>query len=91
MPYLEGQAFTGICRYSLFATSDQKPYLNVCTFLLQVLPLVPPDPQFFSPYSGTDANCGNPLLICLEGLINDGLLQPNDRPAPVRWPSLFLP
>ena len=28
----------------------------------QMLPLGPPDPMFFSPYSGTDANCGNPVV-----------------------------
>ncbi len=32
----------------------------------QMLPLVPPDPMFYSPYSGTDANCGNPLLISID-------------------------
>ena len=49
----------------------------------QVLPLVPPDSQFYSPYSGTDSNCGNPLLISLEELIMAGLLDAADRPAVV--------
>lgn len=47
----------------------------------QVLPLVPPDPLFYSPYSGLDTNCGNPLLIDLEALITEGLLEEGDRPA----------
>eukprot|EP00877_Chromochloris_zofingiensis_P009818 jgi/Chrzof1/508/Cz01g18120.t1 len=49
----------------------------------QVLPLVPPDPEYFSPYSGLDANCGNPLLISIDALISEGLLDPEDAPAPV--------
>jgi hypothetical protein len=49
----------------------------------QVLPLVPPDPEYFSPYSGLDANCGNPLLIDLAALITEGLLEPADAPPPV--------
>ena len=40
----------------------------------QVLPLVPPDALYWSPYSGTDAHCGNPLLISLQLLAEDGLL-----------------
>ncbi|KIY96046.1 hypothetical protein MNEG_11917, partial [Monoraphidium neglectum] len=47
----------------------------------QVLPLVPPDPEYFSPYSGLDANCGNPLLISLDALITEGLLAKSDAPA----------
>lgn len=47
----------------------------------QVLPLVPPDQEYYSPYSGMDTNCGNPLLIDLEALITEGLLEPADRPA----------
>jgi len=31
--------------------------------------------MFFSPYSGTDANCGNPLIISIEELISEGLLD----------------
>jgi 4-alpha-glucanotransferase len=41
----------------------------------QVLPLVPPDEDYFSPYSGQDALCGNPLLISLEALVEKGLLE----------------
>lgn len=44
----------------------------------QVLPLVPPDPEYFSPYSGLDANCGNPLLISVEALVTEGLLDAAD-------------
>jgi 4-alpha-glucanotransferase len=46
-----------------------------------VLPLVPPDPEYYSPYSGLDTNCGNPLLIDLEALITEGLLEEAHRPA----------
>jgi 4-alpha-glucanotransferase len=41
----------------------------------QVLPLVPPDEDYFCPYSGQDALCGNPLLISLEALVEKGLLE----------------
>ena len=44
----------------------------------QVLPLVPPDPKYWSPYSGEDALCGNPLLIPLDGLVHMGLLEEAD-------------
>mmetsp|Transcript_7732 Transcript_7732/g.15546 ORF Transcript_7732/g.15546 Transcript_7732/m.15546 type:complete len:588 (-) Transcript_7732:630-2393(-) len=44
----------------------------------QVLPLVPPDPLYWSPYSGEDALCGNTLLIPLEGLVHMGLLEKED-------------
>jgi len=47
----------------------------------QVLPLVPPDADYWSPYSGRDAHCGNPLLISLELLADDGLLQASELPA----------
>lgn len=49
--------------------------------LWQVLPLVPPDPEFFSPYSGLDANCGNPLLVSCDALATEGLLTPEDLEA----------
>lgn len=49
----------------------------------QILPLVPPDPMFFSPYSGTDSNAGNPLVISLDELVKDGLLAASDLPARV--------
>lgn len=51
----------------------------------QVLPLVPPDPEYYSPYSGLDTNCGNPLLIDLSALITEGLLDTDD--APPRMPD----
>lgn len=46
----------------------------------QTLPLVPPDQMYYSPYTGLDANCGNPLLISLEELVNDGLLTYDELP-----------
>jgi 4-alpha-glucanotransferase len=45
--------------------------------LWQILPLVPPG-QANSPYSGTSAFAGNPLLISLELLTQDGLLSTSD-------------
>ena len=54
----------------------------------QVLPLVPPGrpipgvrEDYWSPYSGRDANCGNVLLVSLERLAEDGLLSPEEVPA----------
>lgn len=41
----------------------------------QMLPLVPPDADFHSPYSGEDANCGNVMLIDLASLVDVGLLE----------------
>ncbi|GAB4815572.1 hypothetical protein N2152v2_002618 [Parachlorella kessleri] len=49
--------------------------------LWQMLPLVPPD-SFWSPYSGLDALCGNPLLIPLDELAELGLLEKGELPAP---------
>ena len=46
-----------------------------------MLPLVPPD-SFWSPYSGLDALCGNPLLIPLDELAELGLLEEGELPAP---------
>lgn len=46
----------------------------------QVLPLVPPDQMFYSPYTGLDANCGNPLLVSLDSLIQEGLLNSDEAP-----------
>jgi 4-alpha-glucanotransferase len=43
----------------------------------QVLPVNPVGPGN-SPYSGASAFSGNPLLISLEDLVEDGLLQPAD-------------
>ena len=54
----------------------------------QVLPLVPPGrpipgirDDFWSPYSGRDAHCGNTLMISLDLLVNDGLLSSTDLPT----------
>ena len=55
-----------------------------CPLAWQVLPLVPPGTDYWSPYSGLDAPCGNPLLIDTEDLITRGLLDPEDRPPEVR-------
>lgn len=49
----------------------------------QVLPLVPPERMFWSPYAGQNANTGNVLLISLEILERDGLLQASELPLPV--------
>ncbi|ESW09590.1 hypothetical protein PHAVU_009G139500 [Phaseolus vulgaris] len=52
----------------------------------QVLPLVPPGRKANeegSPYSGQDANCGNTLLISLQGLVDDGLLEKHELPQPI--------
>eukprot|EP00798_Chlamydomonas_sp_ICE-L_P008636 gene8637-34084_t len=56
---------------------------NAGLTIWQILPMVPPDPMFYSPYSGTDANCGNPLLISIDELMRDGLLEANEHPARV--------
>eukprot|EP00245_Coleochaete_scutata_P007585 TRINITY_DN23053_c0_g1_i1.p1 TRINITY_DN23053_c0_g1~~TRINITY_DN23053_c0_g1_i1.p1 ORF type:complete len:615 (+),score=133.21 TRINITY_DN23053_c0_g1_i1:30-1847(+) len=56
-----------------------------CT-IWQVLPLVPPgrkSGEDGSPYAGSNANCGNTLLISLEELVKDGLLEESDLPSPV--------
>lgn len=49
----------------------------------QILPLVPPDAEYYSPYSGTDSNAGNPLLISIDELVKCGLLDASDRPSAV--------
>ncbi|CAM6021811.1 unnamed protein product [Sphagnum balticum] len=52
----------------------------------QVLPLVPPGRkggEDGSPYAGSDANCGNTLLISLESLVADRLLEKSDLPKVV--------
>jgi len=46
----------------------------------QMLPLVPPETTYWSPYSGLDALCGNVLLIPLDGLVHLGLLDTSDLP-----------
>ena len=49
----------------------------------QVLPLVPPEDKYWSPYSSTDANAGNVLMIAVEELVEMGLLSPSDLPPPI--------
>ena len=49
----------------------------------QVLPLGPPGDYDMSPYFGTDANCGNILLLSLQELVEDGLLEEEDVPKAV--------
>ena len=49
----------------------------------QTLPLVPPEQETWSPYSSTDANCCNTLLISLAGLVEDGLLKDSELPEPL--------
>jgi len=55
----------------------------------QVLPLVPPGrpipgvrEDYWSPYSGRDAHCGNTLVISLDDLVRDGLLSEKELPRP---------
>lgn len=48
-----------------------------------MLPLVPPEDVFWSPYSGLDALCGNTLMISLDELVKDGLLETSDLPEEV--------
>ena len=55
----------------------------------QVLPLVPPGrpipgirEDYWSPYSGRDAHCGNTLIISLDELVKDGLLNEDELPSP---------
>lgn len=47
----------------------------------QVLPVVPPDQMYYSPYTGLDANCGNTLLISLEELAKENLLEYHELPG----------
>ena len=53
----------------------------------QVLPLVPPERMFWSPYAGQNANSGNVLLISLEKLVDLNLLSESELPDPIRTPS----
>lgn len=48
-----------------------------------MLPLVPPERGFWSPYSGLDAMCGNVLLISLDELAEEGLIDKSDLPTPI--------
>ena len=59
--------------------------------LWQVLPLVPPEDTYWSPYSGLDALCGNPLMIDLEDLVVRGLLDAVDLPQKVGFSSICYP
>jgi hypothetical protein len=47
----------------------------------QLLPLVPPETTYWSPYSGLDALCGNTLLLPVEELVEMGLLKREELPA----------
>ncbi|KAL4434072.1 hypothetical protein ABPG75_000513 [Micractinium tetrahymenae] len=49
--------------------------------LWQLLPLVPPESTYWSPYSGLDALCGHTLLIPLEELAEMGLLRSEELPG----------
>ena len=64
---------------------------TACLQCWQILPLVPPDPMFYSPYSGTDSNAGNPLVISIDDLIRDGLLDSDDAPARVPVADIDFP
>ncbi|EFN57034.1 hypothetical protein CHLNCDRAFT_21506 [Chlorella variabilis] len=50
--------------------------------LWQLLPLVPPENTYWSPYSGLDGLCGNTLLLPVEELVQMGLLEGGELPAP---------
>ena len=54
--------------------------MTVPPLAAQVLPLGPPETQFWSPYSGTDALCGHPLMIPLEELVSEGLMDSSELP-----------
>ncbi len=45
--------------------------------------MVPPEEEFWSPYTGLDALCGNTLMISLDTLVDEGLLDKADLPAVV--------
>lgn len=45
---------------------------------------MPPEDTYWSPYSGLDALCGNPLMIDLDDLVVRGLLDKKDLPEKVR-------
>ncbi|PSC73026.1 4-alpha-glucanotransferase chloroplastic amyloplastic [Micractinium conductrix] len=48
--------------------------------LWQLLPLVPPETTYWSPYSGLDALCGNTLLLPIDELLAMGLLAAGEVP-----------
>ena len=41
---------------------------------------MPPEEEFWSPYTGLDALCGNTLLIALDALVDAGYLDKADLP-----------
>jgi len=54
----------------------------------QVLPLNPTDPVAFnSPYGSNSSLAGNPLVISLDALVEDGLLEPEDLEPVPDFPS----
>eukprot|EP00208_Stichococcus_sp_RCC1054_P003340 CAMPEP_0206140558 /NCGR_PEP_ID=MMETSP1473-20131121/9760_1 /ASSEMBLY_ACC=CAM_ASM_001109 /TAXON_ID=1461547 /ORGANISM="Stichococcus sp, Strain RCC1054" /LENGTH=558 /DNA_ID=CAMNT_0053534735 /DNA_START=359 /DNA_END=2035 /DNA_ORIENTATION=- len=59
--------------------------------LWQVLPLVPPEDTYWSPYSGLDALCGNPLMIDLDDLVVRGLLDKKDLPEKMKVADAHFP
>lgn len=42
---------------------------------------MPPEEEFWSPYTGLDALCGSTLMISLDELVKEGLLDKADLPA----------
>lgn len=63
---------------------DMAKWMSEAGFAMwQVLPLVPPEEEGWSPYSSTDALCGNDLMISLDLLVREGLLSSAERPQPL--------
>lgn len=50
----------------------------------QVLPLVPPETAYWSPYVGRDALCGSTLLLSPDALVEDGLVSAEDAAEALR-------
>ena len=50
----------------------------------QVLPLVPPETAYWSPYVGRDALCGSTLLLSPDALVEDGLVSGEDAAEALR-------
>ncbi|KAL0030183.1 hypothetical protein WJX77_001948 [Trebouxia sp. C0004] len=57
----------------------------------QVLPLVPPETQYWSPYAGVDALCGSTLMIGLDELKEEGLLAKSDLPKKIAIGTVDYP
>lgn len=56
--------------------------------LWQILPLTPTATTAYNdPYHSISAFAGNPLLIGLDALVEDGLLEPSDIAAPPTFPE----